>query len=172
MYFVHEPRLTAPEPYAVFHVLRQVQSTNILKQSLIVFGFTFILFCIFKQFTWQGIMHCVKFLNRDYNSEHITTVNIYIYVHILHHRPSRWPSDIHTCCNIKDKTYLTWRNFISRINTFIIKCFFFGCCRTCHRMTGQAAAGDCKVLWNLSDETQWLGHRQWETCRLHRRLGH
>ena len=49
LYFVHETRSTAPDAYAVFHLLRQdttVQSTDILKQSFIVFDFTFILFCI------------------------------------------------------------------------------------------------------------------------------
>jgi hypothetical protein len=39
---------------------------------------------------------------------------------------------------------LRWRHFISRVNTSVIK-VSVRCCQTGHRVTGQAAAGDCKT---------------------------
>ena len=35
-----------------------------------------------------------------------TQLCTYIYIRILYRRPSRWPSDIETCWNIRDKTYI------------------------------------------------------------------
>ena len=40
-------------------------------------------------------------------------MDIYINIYILYHRPLRWPSKIETCCNIKDKTYITFVDGIS-----------------------------------------------------------
>jgi hypothetical protein len=67
--------------------------------------FYFILY-YFIQLTWQCIMHCVKLLNWDPNYEHNYSCG-HLYLYILYHRPWRWPSDIETCCNIKDITYST-----------------------------------------------------------------
>jgi len=104
LYFLRETRSTAPEAYAIFLVLPQnttVQYTDILKQSLNIVDLTFIV-NYFIQFTWQGITHYVKFLNRDHNNEHNYNC-AHLYLYILYRWPSRWRSDIETCCNIKIK---------------------------------------------------------------------
>jgi hypothetical protein len=106
--FVPKTRSTAPETHAIFATLRQVttvQSTHILTQTFILSECYYILHYYLK-ITSQCIMHYVKLLNRDRNSEHNYNCG-HLYLYILYHRPRRWLSDIETCCNIKYITYST-----------------------------------------------------------------
>ena len=57
---------------------------------------------------------------------------------------------------------MCWRNFISRINPFFTKCLF-AAVKLVPEWPDKRLSATARlwVLWNLSDATQWLGHRHY-----------
>lgn len=63
---------------------------------------------------------------------------------------------------------MCWRHFISRIHTFHINCQFASVKLATEWSDKQLPAIERQsVLWNLSEETRWLGHRHWVRCHVY-----
>ena len=148
----------------IFHILRQdstVKSTNVLKQ---LFNIKYYIILIFFHVTWKGNMHYIYFCTQTT----ILNTTVYIYIRILYRRPSRWPSDIETCWNIRDKTYIICADgilflVITHLSQSVCLLLYTG-----HGVPGQATDGEpLKRDTVFGPQTLYLASR-----RLHLRSGH